>query len=251
MAKVKGWPKILVDDRTGSKHLVPLLPKGRATLTRLEAADAAFLGKNPDGSGKSVMIGVEVKRLSDLLNSMGSGRLSGHQMVKMQELYHEIHLVVEGKWRVDPNTGLIMVWRMKKGGGQIVPLRIGKRTFTGSALYGYLNTLAVMCGVHVHEARDPNHTASIITFLHAWWQKETHSSHLKWQRGVDKAQLKAPSLVVRMTSELKGVGRDKAKAIAKMAKTPRGLLELTVEDLLTVDGIGKKTAEDLIKQLDG
>ena len=81
---------ILVDDRIGAVEIAPLLGSPNVTC-RLEFADFAWSGNGPDGQ---VDIGVERKSLLDLLASMTTGRLSGHQMVGLTAQYDWVYLLV-------------------------------------------------------------------------------------------------------------------------------------------------------------
>ena len=89
---------ILIDDRMGSKELLPLFRPYDVTveLSHLEYADIAFFGNGPTGPE---LVGIERKTLHDLVNSMRSRRLSGYQLPGLMAAYAWVYIVVEGVWR--------------------------------------------------------------------------------------------------------------------------------------------------------
>jgi ERCC4-type nuclease len=97
---------ILVDQRTGSADLEPQLKAlGLPTeLMFMEFGDIAWTGRGENGT--AVQVGIELKKLPDLLTSLRDGRLPNHQvpgMLKKPEgAYDYGWLIVEGKWRKGP-----------------------------------------------------------------------------------------------------------------------------------------------------
>ena len=77
---------ILIDDRTGSLDLLTILPAELCQKSRLEAADAAFMGYGPEGPF-TYPIGIECKTASEALTCMHTGRLEGEQLPKLSALY--------------------------------------------------------------------------------------------------------------------------------------------------------------------
>src|SRR5580704_11288745 len=89
-----------------------LRPAGRELITHLrrydldlslelelEYGDATFSGSGESGDS---LIGIEHKRLSDLVAGMKDHRLSGHQLRGLWRLYDYVFLFVEGCWRPGP-----------------------------------------------------------------------------------------------------------------------------------------------------
>src|SRR5437016_923212 len=112
---------LLIDDRIGSRELLPHFKSFdvRTEVCHLESADAAFVGYGPDGP---IYIGIERKVISDLVASIRSKRLSGHQLAGLIENYDVSILLVEGIYRPGANGELETVthwgWR---------PLYIGRQ----------------------------------------------------------------------------------------------------------------------------
>ena len=113
---------IQIDERTGSAELQSLFPPGVPTIVgRLEFGDFAFLGNGPED--EPVSIGVERKGIRDLLNSMVTGRLVGHQLIGLVNNYHYVYIVVEGLWRFNPTDGMME----EHSNGGWVPIQLGSR----------------------------------------------------------------------------------------------------------------------------
>jgi len=234
---------IYIDNRTGSKELLPLFPPGNAELTHLEYADFMFTGHSDIGN---IVIGIERKTIGDFVNSMCSGRLSGHQLIGMLNCYHYLYLVIEGIFRANPRNGILEVYRY--GGWQ--EYTAGKRRFMARDIWLFMNTLQVICGVHCYHCPRETDTAHYIMALHHWWQKEyrEHKGHLQPHTGTT-VELSRQSLVRRVASQLDGIGWGKAKAIDQKFGTVEELVMADEEELMEIGGIGKKLAHGIIAQL--
>src|SRR5574341_1238250 len=103
---------ILLDDRAGSKDLAPFMPKSVPfTLTRLEYGDVAFSGRGPSGV---CTVGVEIKKIPDLVDCIYSGRFAGHQLPGMLDTYDYCYLLVEGATR----AGKLGTLEYRRAGGK-------------------------------------------------------------------------------------------------------------------------------------
>jgi len=234
---------ILIDSREGSKEMVGMISEG--ILAQLEFGDACFEGKGPDGN---ITVGVERKRVGDLLNSIATGRLSGHQIPGMLETYDKSYLIVEGKWRGNKDTGYVeehlygRKWRVYDRG----------RKFKVRDVWSYLTTIENV-GVTVRITADLLKTCQAIEFLFHWWNKGwmEHKSHLALHKGgVRRDGSRSmflnpmkPSLVRRIAEELPGVGFDRALAVERKFESVRSMFEASEEEWRNVEGIGKVTAK--------
>ncbi len=164
---------ILVDHRAGSCELLaPLTDMGiPAESTELEFGDLAFLGRGEGGA--PTMIGLEHKKLPDLVQSLKSDRLAGHQLIGMLNTYERPYLIIEGDWSVDTN-GRVVVWRGRK----LLPLQgcppaqeLLKRVFT----------LETRGGLRVYWSRNRDSTIQYVMALYRYWSDrdlDSHKSHL-------------------------------------------------------------------------
>jgi hypothetical protein len=110
---------LFVDGRAGSKELIEPLSKMGLPVEEitLDFGDIYFEGRGEKGA--SLSIGIEHKKISDLVQSLTSGRLQGHQLPGMHNTYDRSWLIIEGDWQHDAQ-GRVTVW---KGKGTRKPLR--------------------------------------------------------------------------------------------------------------------------------
>lgn len=242
---------MLIDDREmvhkqASKRL-PTYIKSEHTITRLEYGDISILGNGPKGK---VAIGIERKRFRDLTDSIISGRLSGHQLIGLQNCYDFTYLLVEGLFKVGKD-GYI---RRPKGRGWVV-CQIGDRPMTYQYLYNYLNTLSIFGQVIVQFTPSIRISGLWVDSIYHWWTKpwKDHKSHMQFysERPPARAFFRKPKLVVRIVKEIEGVGWDRAKAIGRKYPTIMALMCAEAKELTEIEGIGKKTASNILQALRG
>ncbi len=240
---------ILLDDRVGSKELMRyFLPFDvRVESTRLEFGDACWAGSGPHGD---CMIGLERKRIRDLVNSIRDRRLSGHQLPGLMESYEFVYLIVEGFYR----PGLHGELEEGRGGGMWRPLGPMYREIDN-----HLSTLELKCGVIVRRTATPTETAAVIVDLYKWWTEKSwdqHRSHHQIHSITPqslahgrKLSFIAPEQEIRrkygpkavdvwhMAAQLDGLDT-KAELVAAHFRTPRKMMEATISDWLQIPGIG-------------
>ena len=109
---------ILIDDRAGSCELIqPLRKLGiEIEATRLAFGDLAFDGRG--AKGVSVSIGVEFKKLDELVAALRSERLQGYQMRGMRPVFDHSYLLIEGELLYDKAGAL----QQRRGKHRLVPL---------------------------------------------------------------------------------------------------------------------------------
>lgn len=171
---------ISVDRRDGSSpHALTLRRLGAATqVEELPFGDFAFSTESGGPGDRPAVIGVELKRLSDLLQCIGDSRYSGHQLPGMLELYDFSYLIVEGMWRPS-ESGSLEVYRH----GQWRLVSHGRRTYTYKEVDSFLTTLAVKSRefhggpVMVRRTSTEYETAYSIYNLYRWWTGKSWSQH--------------------------------------------------------------------------
>lgn len=241
---------ILLDRRIGSSDLFsPLRAFGLPVeLTTLDSADAAWLGRGPDET--PAPIGVEIKRISDLLQSITSGRLSGHQLPKLVHDYAHTWLLIEGRYR----SGADGVLETQQG-RVWAPHAQGRRVWTYREVEAFLTTLEVRAGVHVRKAWDRSETAALVAMLYQWWTAKSydeHRAHVALHSPMlDAGLLYKPSLARRVAAELPGIGVGKSGAVADHFKTVRALVEANEDEWIQIPGIGKGLAKKITAALEG
>src|SRR5690606_14817743 len=98
---------IIVDSREKDDlaHQLKLTGSVIVDIMQLKSGDACFMGNGPDD--KEVMIGIERKKVPDLLSSINSSRLAGLQIPQMMKYYWRTLLIVEGQFRCHRERGVI------------------------------------------------------------------------------------------------------------------------------------------------
>lgn len=222
-------------------------------ITHLDFGDCCFEGSGP--GNKPVMIGIERKRLSDLITSMTSRRLSGHQLRGMAETYDYTYLLIEGLWRPD-RAGGIEVFE-----GHWKPLYSARRGVNFRQVDSYLSSLEVLGRVIVLRSNTQTETAAIYASRYHWWQKpfESHHSHdqiyatdptANPSRGKVSMLSHTPGLVEKVAAQLPGIDR-RAWEVGKRFKTVAELVSATERDWRSIPGIGKTIAKQVVKELNG
>jgi ERCC4-type nuclease len=237
---------ITLDNRVGSKELLRLFPPGNAQLGHLEYGDASFIG---NGDGVPYTVGVERKKIPDLLNCITSGRLSGHQLIGMLNTYNVSYLVVEGVHRPNPDTGLLEVWKR----GRWNPVDLGSRRFMARDMWAFLQTMEIVTGIHTWHTCTERETAQWIGALHYWWTNKEygdHRGHLQ-AHTMNQVELSKHSTVRRVSATLKGVGWERAKEIDTVFGSVEQMVGATVEEWKAIDGIGDKLSRSIWSELRG
>lgn len=234
---------ILVDHAVGSVELIdPLCRMGFPAEKIVQPyGDVAFEGRGE--GGKSVMIGVELKTVGDLIGSLRTNRIND-QLIGLVDTYDHRWLVIEGEWRVD-RAGLVLT----QGRGGTWRAAHGKMTV--GELENRITTLEMMGGLRVRRTFNRADTLRFIGGLYRWWTDralDAHTSHLTVYQ---------PSLIVPVsqfratTMTLPGIGRKTSKLVETHFQTLRRAFAAHSSDWTQVEGIGPKTASAIQDVIDG
>jgi ERCC4-type nuclease len=247
---------IFADPRVGSKQTEkrshdltgPLSDLGiDVELTPLDFGDFAFFGNGPEGP---LSVGIELKTVSDFINSMLSGRLAGHQIPGLVEKYQRVYLIIEGFYRAKRGSGLLEVPR----GAGWAPLHCGPRPVFWADVERFITGLEE-AGIRVRRTRTSNETARVIAqVLYGFWQKdyEEHRSFNVLYRPAPLALVReneATRRVRQVAACLPGVGWKRSKAIAQRFRSIYGIVTAPPEAWEHLDGIGKTIAGDVQKAI--
>lgn len=234
---------ILIDQREGSADLLPyLIRRGvDAQLVPLRSGDAAVVGEGPKGPAT---VGVERKRVTDLIQSLMSGRLIGHQIPAMLREYEHRWLVVEGSWRGMGEEQRVCIPRA--GGWHEVQPRI-----SAPALMGWLLTIELRAGIHIRETESVYQTVEFLDALHDWWSKpwDEHNGHLAIYAPPDPGLMTKPRLVRRWAAQLPGIGYDRAGSVDLVFDSALKMALANEEDWQKVPGIGPKIAARAVEAI--
>lgn len=253
---------IYVDPRIGSGDLAPLLSSlgCPVEVQHLDFADCMFLGNGPDGA--PTPIGVEVKKLNDVLQCITSGRFLGHQLPGLLRDYEHVWLVVEGLYRANPVDGTLEIrlgrdWR---------PVGHGKQQWMFSAFDKWLTKLEVKANVHVRRTANRDETARTVGALYNWWQDsdshsldqldrtaqialETHVANSKQHEGMWLGQRVKPTLARRFAAELPGIGIRMSGGVATHFGSVRTMVNAEEREWLRIPGIGKTLARRIVSEI--
>jgi ERCC4-type nuclease len=246
---------IRVDDRTGSAELIKYFqPYGvKVEKSRLEYGDFDFIGHGPKGECAVVF---ERKRIEDLVQSMESGRLSGHQLPGMALQYDYAYLLIEGIWRPGDDG------QLQINNGQWISRRMHTR-----AISNYVMGLALRAGLIPWRTGTQHETVSFIVDQYRMWTEKQwleHRAHDAIYAPADAAQGFRLSLMPRKVSltekvamQLPGV-QDKAKYVADAFGSVITLATANVDDWAGVPWktrkgqkrvLGEVTAKKIVKAI--
>ncbi len=238
---------MFVERRAGSKDLLlPLLRAGLdAELTDMEFGDVAFTGK---GEGDvPVDVGVEFKTLSDLVSSIRTGRLAGHQLPGMQRTYAPYAwLVVEGLWRADSH-GHVTTYKGKARGWATLPGRM-----TVSELEKTLLTYQLCGGVHVRYTDSRAATVSFLSALYRWFTDRSLDAHTSHLVAYHAPPIRPVSAFRQTATTLPGVGYRLSQAVEAFfgGRLDRAF-SAHEEEWAKIDGLGPKTARAIVQHIKG
>ena len=239
---------ILVDSRIGSKELVPYIQRMgvKSQGTQLEFGDACFEGNGPNGR---IVIGVERKKIGDMLNCIEDARYAGHQRPGMLSMYDRNALIIEGVWKPDTTTGYLMeciaelTWK---------PYQYRYQKARYGTLFRYLLSIQI-AGTIVVQSRNEEHTAyNIVELYHYFLKKWDQHTSLMETAKLNLPSLNGrPSLVRRWAADLDGIGVKHSLEAEKVFKTPLDLARGDEMDWMKIDGVGVKLAQSVVKQVHG
>jgi len=242
---------MIIDRRAGSKDLYAPLQSARVRpleLGDLHYGDVHIQGNGPEGCPWN--IGVEYKKLSDLCQSIDTGRLVGHQLPGMLDCFQETWLLVEGSWKVGAH-GEVLVPK----GPRYVSMRSGvHQCFLASALHGFLLTCQIKLGVKVWHTTTQEATVAWLSALNHWWTGKTyeeHRAHLNFDTSAGLTLISKPSLVRRVAKELPGIGWERSGAVARRFNSVVDMAVAPQSEWEEIDGIGRTMAQRIVRAMEG
>lgn len=184
--------KLKVDGATGSAELIaPLQKMGLpAEKDHLPYGDLAFMGRGEEGT--PLFIGIEFKKLGELVGSLRTGRFQGHQLIGMvnpESGFDRRYLLVEGFFHHDER------------GAAIVPRGRGVGELKGApnavALEQELLNICTRGGVTLVDRATRRDCLRWILACYRYWTDkdlDEHKSHLAmYAPDIDKALFTPPT----------------------------------------------------------
>lgn len=213
---------ILIDAATGSNELeAPLLKRGLPVdKTHLPFGDIVFSGRGEHGV--PLYIGMELKKITELVESFRSKRFQGHQLIGLTKDFDRRYLIIEGDFHSD-KTGKATVFR---GRGKPRPI---PGVVNAVALEQEILNIQTRGGVWVRHTTSRADTLRFIEAVYRYWTDkdlDEHKSHLAvYAPDLDRGLLTPVSDFRRIvTLVLPGCGLTVSKAVedACLVASPEG-----------------------------
>jgi len=235
-----------------------------ATGLTLEFGDAMFAGNGEDGD---CTVGIEHKRLSDLVNSMKDRRLSGKQLRGLWRTYDYVWLFVEGVWRPGAGGEIEELcgkeWRPVFGAQD-------KYAVNYRQMSAYLHSLSLRSRspvngepLRVVRTQNPRHTAAEYAALYLGFTEKTwdqHHAHDQIYTEVTQPARRAGFVQEKVTTfwkmvaQLDGLDR-RAQKVAEyfkgetLAESLGNMVGASEREWRRVEGVGKTGAKQVWGQL--
>ena len=266
---------ILIDERDGSRDLLdmPAL-EGYAESARLDfevdgkmvpCGDAMLTGHGPGGS--TLTIGVECKKLPDLLSSISTGRLGGTQIPRMLKVFDVIFVLYYGVYRVGPDN-MLQVRRFKRDrNGNVKKVwesyRIGKRPVPWSYLEGFILSAQLKAVLDAgrplifKHVFDEHEAACWLRVLDAWLEKpwDKHRGLAVFDRS---RELSAPPdadpievQIAKTAASLPAIDWVRGWAAARHFDSVAEMIDASQHEWMNIKGVGPvvaKSAHEAIRR---
>ncbi len=172
----------------------------------LSAGDFCFAGEGPKGE---CLIGVERKRIKDMLGSLRSGRLVGEQIPKLLSRYEYVFLILEGTFRTNKFSGLLE----DLYGNHYSPITIGKSSFLGLEVESAITSILAATPIRYIRTRNEHETVEWVVSLN-------HTFSKPWDKQIAKitaihqpeqyATIGKASTVRRFANAMNGLGWERS-----------------------------------------
>lgn len=212
-------------------------------LQSMEFGDFSFIGNGPDGF---MRIGVELKTVEDFVGSMQSGRLTGHQLPGLTQAYHRAYLVLQGVYKVDRKSGLLLVPR----GRLWRPLHLGSRPVFWADVERFITGLEE-AGIRMRYTRSSWETSQMIgRVLEPFWDKpyDDHKSFQVLYVPPPLRLAREDPVTYRMRVVAKAfdkIGGARTKAVAAKFDSIHDMINATRDEWAEIEGIGPGIAGEV------
>jgi len=162
--------------------------------------------------------GIERKSAQDFNDSLKDGRLF-NELFNLRSNFERPILVLEGDPFIDSSI-------------------------EENALYGAISSIILNLGVILYKTKDPDETAK---FLYQLAKKEHSISKGEYKLRFDKKPIEYSRLLEYVVAGIPGVNAHRAKSLLSDLKSLQELFNAEIGDLLKVENIGKKIAQEIYK----
>lgn len=237
---------LFVDSRAGSDDLIKPLAKALSldpedVKTTLPFGDVMFEGRGIGGA--ALTIGIEFKKLGEMITSCRDGRFAGHQLPGMLKTYERSYLLIEGTWRADRN-GFVATFQGSKRGWQAVPGKMRAAEYEK-----HLLTFGECGAITVTQTDIRESTLRYLVNLYRWWTDsdlDKHTSHLAVHQ---PAMLGEVSDIRRALMQWPGVGREVSKAAEWTFGSVENAATASAQSWAVLDVNGKQFGQEKARKV--
>lgn len=260
---------LLISNAAGSRQLAGEIAK-RPGHPPVELCDMksmpfgdAMIPFNGPPSVAPMVVGVEIKKLGDLLACIQSGRYSGHQLLGCANTYDLSVLLIEGVWRMNTQTGVLESFgQLSRGQRGWKPVSTGPRKWMYRELNRYLLTMGLVGGVQIWRTCDQPETVQTLLDIHdlglkKWDDHDTLKAHnnvnveeLKYRTmpdGSRRMQFQEPTFEEKIAIQFDGLGVTRAREVAAHFDCVKAMVNADEAEWREIPGIGKKLAAGIVK----
>lgn len=242
----RAFAVVIIDKRAGSEALAYCRSlRDCSTLGILEFGDVALTGHGPDSS--TISVGIEVKSVDDLLSSISTGRLGGHQIPGLVKSYDHAWLAIFGEVR--PGTDNYLEVRKY---GKWKHFKIGRNPVPYSYLEGFMLTAQMFAPLRVKWCSDIDELATWIAVYDRWLTKpwDKHRGLAVFDRSRENA---APvgadpieAQIAKTAASLPGLDWVRGWSAAKHFESITEMMDADVDDWKSIKGIGPVIAKTVV-----
>jgi len=163
-------------------------------------------------------VGIERKASQDFNDSLKDGRLF-NELIELKNNFERPILILEGDPFLNSNIN-------------------------ENALYGAITSIILNLGIMIYKTKNSTETAM---FLYQLAKKEQSVSKSNIKLRFDKAPIEFSHLLEYIVAGIPGVNSLRAKNLLRELKTLKNIVNSDIGELMKVENIGKKIAQDIYK----
>ncbi|MBY8987250.1 MAG: DEAD/DEAH box helicase, partial [Candidatus Lokiarchaeota archaeon] len=166
----------------------------------------------------SERVGVERKSGQDFNDSVKDGRLF-NELFELKNNFVRPILIIEG----DPFTN---------------------SNINQNALYGAITSIILNLGITIYKTSDPSDSAM---FIYQLAKKEQSDSKMEVKLRFEKKPIEISSLLEYIVAGIPGINALRAKNLLKKLHSLQEIFNADIGDLMDVENVGKKIAQEIYK----
>jgi len=166
----------------------------------------------------SERVGIERKSAQDFSDSIKDGRLF-NELFELKNNFIRPILILEGDPFMNSNI-------------------------SQNALYGAITSIILNLGITIYKTNDPSDSAMFIFQLA---KKEQSDSKMELKLRFDKKPIEISSLLEYIVAGIPGINALRAKNLLKELKSLQEIFNADIGDLMKVENVGKKIAQEIYK----